>query len=71
MCSDQATFLSADDLRINLWALEVAGQSFTLVDVKPQSMEDLTEVINPSHCIDCIVLMILINCIVLCYHCFD
>jgi serine/threonine-protein phosphatase 2A regulatory subunit B len=53
--SDQETFLSADDLRINLWNLEVNDQSFNIVDIKPQNMEDLTEVItsaefHPRHC---------------------
>lgn len=53
--SDQETFLSADDLRVNLWNLEVAEQSFNIVDIKPSNMEDLTEVItsaefHPSHC---------------------
>jgi len=42
--SDQETFLSADDLRINLWNLEVTNQSFNVVDIKPSNMEDLTEV---------------------------
>lgn len=42
--SDQATFLSADDLRINLWNLEITEQSFNIVDIKPANMEDLTEV---------------------------
>lgn len=45
--SDQETFLSADDLRINLWHLEVTGQSFNVVDIKPANMEDLTEVRAP------------------------
>ena len=42
--SDQATFLSADDLRVNLWNLEITEQSFNIVDIKPANMEDLTEV---------------------------
>lgn len=42
--SDQETFLSADDLRINLWNLEITEQSFNMVDIKPNNMEDLTEV---------------------------
>ena len=42
--SDQETFLSADDLRINLWNLEITEQSFNMVDIKPTNMEDLTEV---------------------------
>ncbi|AQL03863.1 Serine/threonine protein phosphatase 2A 55 kDa regulatory subunit B beta isoform [Zea mays] len=53
--SDGETFISADDLRINLWNLEINSQSFNIVDVKPTNMEDLTEVItcaefHPSHC---------------------
>jgi hypothetical protein len=42
--SDQQTFLSADDLRINLWNLDVTDQSFNIVDIKPPNMDDLTEV---------------------------
>ncbi|KEH18306.1 serine/threonine protein phosphatase 2A 55 kDa regulatory subunit B beta isoform isoform X3 [Medicago truncatula] len=53
--SDGETFISADDLRINLWNLEISSQSFNIVDVKPANMEDLTEVItsaefHPTHC---------------------
>ncbi|GAQ80853.1 Serine/threonine protein phosphatase 2A regulatory subunit [Klebsormidium nitens] len=53
--SDGETYISADDLRINLWNLEVSDQSFNIVDIKPTNMEDLTEVItsaefHPSHC---------------------
>lgn len=44
MNSDLATFLSADDLRVNLWSLDVTEQSFNIVDIKPSNMEDLTEV---------------------------
>lgn len=42
LCSDGETFISADDLRINLWNLEISNQSFNIVDVKPTNMEDLT-----------------------------
>ncbi|KAJ8644948.1 hypothetical protein MRB53_006696 [Persea americana] len=53
--SDGETFISADDLRINLWNLEISNQSFNIVDVKPTNMEDLTEVItsaefHPTYC---------------------
>ncbi|KAL3631978.1 Serine/threonine protein phosphatase 2A 55 kDa regulatory subunit B beta isoform [Castilleja foliolosa] len=53
--SDGETFISADDLRLNLWNLEISNQSFNIVDVKPTNMEDLTEVItsaefHPTHC---------------------
>ncbi|KAK2981181.1 hypothetical protein RJ640_000163 [Escallonia rubra] len=53
--SDGETFISADDLRINLWNLEVNDQCFNIIDMKPSNMEDLTEVItsaefHPLHC---------------------
>ncbi|KAJ3002132.1 protein phosphatase 2A regulatory subunit cdc55 [Thoreauomyces humboldtii] len=53
--SDGETYLSADDLRINLWNLNVSDQSFNVVDIKPVNMEELTEVItasefHPTHC---------------------
>ncbi|KAA6425454.1 MAG: PP2A-twin subunit [Trebouxia sp. A1-2] len=53
--SDQETFISSDDLRVNLWHLDHTNQSFNVVDIKPPNMEDLTEVItgadfHPSHC---------------------
>lgn len=40
--SDGETFVSADDLRINLWNLDISSQSFNIVDVKPANMEELT-----------------------------
>ncbi|KAJ3070071.1 protein phosphatase 2A regulatory subunit cdc55 [Podochytrium sp. JEL0797] len=53
--SDGETYLSADDLRVNLWSLNQADQSFNIVDIKPVNMEELTEVItacefHPLHC---------------------
>ncbi|KAH7284678.1 hypothetical protein KP509_34G066300 [Ceratopteris richardii] len=53
--SDGETYISADDLRINLWNMEVCNQSFNIVDIKPSNMEDLNEVItsaefHPVHC---------------------
>lgn len=48
MSADEETFLSADDLRINLWHLERPDTSFNVVDIKPASMEDLTEVITAA-----------------------
>lgn len=55
LSSDMETFISADDLRINLWHLDLSDVSFNVVDIKPQNMEDLTEVItcadfHPQHC---------------------
>lgn len=53
--SDAMTFLSADDLRVNVWNLESTNNSFNVVDIKPSNMEDLSEVItsaefHPLHC---------------------
>lgn len=53
--SDGETYLSADDLRVNLWHLDNSALSFNIVDIKPENMEELTEVItaaafHPSHC---------------------
>ncbi len=53
--SDQETYISADDLRINLWNLDISDRSFNIVDIKPANMEELTEVItaaefHPVHC---------------------
>ncbi|CAD6576442.1 MAG: protein phosphatase 2A regulatory subunit cdc55 [Cyphobasidiales sp. Tagirdzhanova-0007] len=53
--SDGETYLSADDLRINLWNLNISDQSFNILDIKPLNMEELTEVItaaefHPSSC---------------------
>lgn len=46
--SDSETFLSSDDLRINLWNLNIPDQSFNIVDIKPANMEELTEVITSA-----------------------
>ncbi|KAJ8348100.1 hypothetical protein SKAU_G00266890 [Synaphobranchus kaupii] len=53
--SDYETYMSTDDLRINLWNLEITNRSFNIVDIKPANMEELTEVItaaefHPNHC---------------------
>ena len=44
LSSDECTFLSADDLRINLWSIARNDETFVVVDVKPENMEDLSEV---------------------------
>ncbi|KAJ3397441.1 protein phosphatase 2A regulatory subunit cdc55 [Lobulomyces angularis] len=46
--SDAETYLSADDLRVNLWNLNISDQSFNIVDIKPVNMEELTEVITAA-----------------------
>lgn len=53
--SDGETFLTSDDLRINLWHTGVNTECFNIVDLKPVNMDDLSEVItsaefHPSHC---------------------
>uniref|UniRef100_A0A673Y0C8 Serine/threonine-protein phosphatase 2A 55 kDa regulatory subunit B n=1 Tax=Salmo trutta TaxID=8032 RepID=A0A673Y0C8_SALTR len=53
--NDYETYMSTDDLRINLWNLEITNQSFNIVDIKPANMEELTEVItaaefHPNQC---------------------
>lgn len=46
--SDGETYMSADDLRINLWNLNISDQSFNILDIKPVNMEELTEVITAA-----------------------
>ena len=71
--SDNDTYLSADDLRVNLWNLEITDRSFSkapaitfcqllfqdIIDIKPANMEDLAEVITASefHPTDCSTLV--------------
>jgi len=45
---DGETYLSADDLRINLWNLETSASTFNIVDIKPDDMEELSEVITSA-----------------------
>ncbi|PIA29281.1 hypothetical protein AQUCO_06100059v1 [Aquilegia coerulea] len=56
--SDGEIFITADDLRINLWNMEISNQCFNIIDMKPPNMEDLTEVITAAefHPISCNVL---------------
>lgn len=48
VCSDGELFISSDDLRINLWNLEISTECFTFVDIKPSNMNELTEVITAA-----------------------
>ena len=43
---DGENFLSADDLRVNLWNVENNNLAFNLVDLKPPNIEELSEVIT-------------------------
>jgi serine/threonine-protein phosphatase 2A regulatory subunit B len=47
-CSDGEIFMSCDDLRVNLWNLEVSSLCFQCVDLKPQNLSELTEVITKA-----------------------
>lgn len=52
--TDGETFLSADDLRINLWNMNRGGAGVSIHDIKPDNMSNLTEVItcaefHPKH----------------------
>lgn len=53
--SDGETFISSDDLRINLWNLELCDRNFNIVDIKPANMEELSEVITAAefHPLNC------------------
>ncbi|GJN89043.1 hypothetical protein Rhopal_002017-T1 [Rhodotorula paludigena] len=53
--SDGETYMSADDLRVNLWNLNISDQSFNILDIKPVNMEELTEVITAAefHPVSC------------------
>jgi serine/threonine-protein phosphatase 2A regulatory subunit B len=46
MSPDGENFLSADDLRVNLWSLENSLLAFNIVDLKPPNIEELAEVIT-------------------------
>jgi len=44
--NDGTTFLSADDLRVNVWNIHSNASTFNIVDIKPDDMEELSEVIT-------------------------
>mmetsp|Transcript_1896 Transcript_1896/g.5718 ORF Transcript_1896/g.5718 Transcript_1896/m.5718 type:complete len:290 (+) Transcript_1896:1251-2120(+) len=46
VCADDETFISADDLRVNLWHYDQTPVGFNILDLKPDNMEDLIEVIT-------------------------
>jgi serine/threonine-protein phosphatase 2A regulatory subunit B len=45
---DGENFLSADDLRVNLWHVDDSTQVYNVIDMKPKSMEELDEIV--THC---------------------
>lgn len=45
---DGETFLSGDDLRINIWNLNHPNTAFTILDTKPPQLEQMTEVLTTA-----------------------
>lgn len=43
---DGEHFLSCDDLWVNVWNLETNKTTFSIVDMKPPNLDDLSEVIT-------------------------
>ena len=43
---DSESFISSDDLRVNFWNIENNLMAYNLVDLKPNNIEDLSEVIT-------------------------
>ncbi|KAA6384739.1 MAG: putative Protein phosphatase PP2A regulatory subunit B, partial [Streblomastix strix] len=46
VCSDNEMFLTSDDLRVNLWNIEKSDTCYNIVDIKPDNMEDITQIIT-------------------------
>lgn len=44
--ADESTFLSGDNLRINLWDLNIGTHAYNVLDVKPDDMQTLSEIIS-------------------------
>jgi len=47
-CSNGENFISGDDLRINLWSLERSNEAFNIVDLKPDNLDEISEVITSA-----------------------
>jgi serine/threonine-protein phosphatase 2A regulatory subunit B len=48
MCSNGENFISGDDLRINLWSLDRGNEAFNIVDLKPEDLNEIAEVITSA-----------------------
>jgi len=53
--SDGQTFISTDALKVNLWDIECGSETFNIINIKPDNLADLTEVItsanfHPTNC---------------------
>ena len=47
-CADNEHFLSADDLRVNIWNISISGEVYSAVDVPVENTEDINEVITSA-----------------------
>jgi len=47
-CSNGENFISGDDLRVNLWSLDRNNEAYNIVDLKPDNLEEISEVITSS-----------------------
>lgn len=48
LCADGEHFVSADDLRLNIWNIEDNSEVYNVLDIKPKSLDDLDEVITKA-----------------------
>ena len=48
LSNNDSTFMSADDMSVLLWDLEQLKNTYALVNIKPPSMNDLTEVVTSA-----------------------
>ena len=45
---DGENFISADDLRINLWNIDSTDTVYNVLDMKPKTLDEIDEVITHS-----------------------
>jgi len=48
VCSNGENFLSGDDLRINVWTLDSTNEAYNVVDLKPDNLDEISEVITSA-----------------------
>ena len=46
LSDNEEILISSDDLRVNLWNVEKPSKVFGVVDLKPDNLEDVSEVIK-------------------------
>lgn len=46
--ADKTSFLSGDNLRINLWDMNIETHAYNVLDVKPEDMNELSEIISSA-----------------------